>query len=112
MDHPLRKSLIRDGAQSGIFQSSKTGSEASHNALRKCWRIGRPDVCMCDIYMRSAMPRAKLFNNGGSQAVQLPSEFRFDTEEVDIRRDAVTGDVVLSKPLVTWDNYFAWVAAL
>jgi antitoxin VapB len=58
------------------------------------------------------MPRAKLFNNGGSQAVRLPAEFRFDTEEVDVRRDAVTGDVVLSKPLVTWDDYFAWVATL
>jgi antitoxin VapB len=58
------------------------------------------------------MPKAKLFNNGGSQAVRLPAEFRFDSEEVDIRRDIVTGDVVLSKPRVTWDDYFAWVVTL
>jgi antitoxin VapB len=58
------------------------------------------------------MPKAKLFNNGGSQAVRLPAEFRFDCDEVDIRRDATTGDVVLSKPRVTWDDYFAWVATL
>ena len=45
------------------------------------------------------MPRkiAKLFNNGGSQAVRLPAEFRFDGDEVYVRRDAVTGDVILSK---------------
>jgi antitoxin VapB len=58
------------------------------------------------------MPRAKLFNNGGSQAVRLPAEFRFDAEEVEIRRDAVTGEVVLSKPHATWDDYFDWVATL
>ena len=58
------------------------------------------------------MPKAKLFNNGGSQAVRLPAEFRFDVEEVDVRRDVVTGDVVLSKPHANWDEYFAWVATL
>ena len=39
---------------------------------------------------------AKLFNNGGSQAVRLPAEFRFGGEEVYIWRDERTGDVVLS----------------
>lgn len=53
---------------------------------------------------------AKLFINGGSQAVRLPAEFRFDgADDVYIRRDAVTGDVILSargsKP--TWDDFFA-----
>ena len=52
---------------------------------------------------------AKLFTNGGSQAVRLPAEFRFDGDEVFIRRDAVTGDVVLSaKPdWSTWREFFA-----
>jgi antitoxin VapB len=40
---------------------------------------------------------AKLFRNGRSQAVRLPAEFRFEGQEVYIRRDAVTGDVILSK---------------
>ena len=40
--------------------------------------------------------RAKLFKNGASQAVRLPVEFRFNTEEVYITRDDETGDVVLS----------------
>ena len=40
---------------------------------------------------------AKLFATGGSQAVRLPAEFRFDgVNEVYIRRDEQTGDVVLS----------------
>jgi antitoxin VapB len=58
------------------------------------------------------MAKAKLFNNGGSQAVRLPAEFRFDVDEVDVRRDDLTGDVVLSKPRATWDDYFAWVGSL
>lgn len=58
------------------------------------------------------MSKAKVFNNGGSQAVRLPAEFRFDADEVDVRRDAMTGDVILSKPRASWDDYFAWVATL
>lgn len=42
------------------------------------------------------MQTAKLFKNGRSQAVRLPAEFRFEGDEVIIRRDQVTGDVVLS----------------
>jgi len=40
---------------------------------------------------------AKLFRNGGSQAVRLPAEFRFEGDEVYVRRDETTGDVTLSK---------------
>jgi antitoxin VapB len=53
---------------------------------------------------------AKLFVNGGSQAVRLPAEFRFDgSDEVFIRRDAVTGDVILSarRANQTWRGFFA-----
>ena len=56
------------------------------------------------------MPRtAKVFKNGRSQAVRLPAEFRFTTAEVYIRRDATTGDVILSQqpPPRTWAEVFA-----
>ena len=44
---------------------------------------------------------AKLFINGGSQAVRLPKEFRFDGEEVRVRR---LGQGVVLEPLTprTW----------
>jgi antitoxin VapB len=58
------------------------------------------------------MRKAKLFTTGGSQAVRLPAEFRFEGDEVDIRRDPITGDVVLSKPLASWDKYFDWARKL
>jgi antitoxin VapB len=41
---------------------------------------------------------AKLFRNGRSQAVRLPKEFRFEGQEVAIRRD---GERVILEPLVT-----------
>ncbi len=53
---------------------------------------------------------AKLFVNGGSQAVRLPAEFRFDnSDQVYIRRDAVTGDVILSARRTShaWRDFFA-----
>lgn len=40
------------------------------------------------------MSAAKLFNHGGSQAVRLPKEFRFEGTEVHVRR--VGNEVVLS----------------
>jgi antitoxin VapB len=43
----------------------------------------------------AAAPKAKVFMNGRSQAVRIPAEFRFDAEEVYIRRSE-NGDVVLS----------------
>jgi antitoxin VapB len=52
---------------------------------------------------------AKLFMNGRSQAVRLPAEFRFDGDEVEIRRDELTGGVLLlPKPQRTgnWDKFF------
>ena len=53
------------------------------------------------------MPRtAKLFLNGRSQAVRLPSEFRFQGKEVFIRQDAATGEVILSERPESWDGFF------
>jgi antitoxin VapB len=53
---------------------------------------------------------AKLFMYGRSQAVRLPAAFRFDATEVFIRRDPVSGDVILSTRPPTWDGLFAALA--
>ncbi len=50
---------------------------------------------------------AKLFTNGRSQAVRLPKAFRFDATEVFIRKDPMTGDVILSAKPRDWDSFFA-----
>jgi antitoxin VapB len=58
----------------------------------------------------TTLKTAKLFPNGGSQAVRLPAEFRFGgADEVFIRRDAATGEVILSaKPVGgAWTEFFA-----
>jgi antitoxin VapB len=52
---------------------------------------------------------AKLFNNGRSQAVRLPAAFRFDTQEVFIRQDPETGDIILSRKPPDWASFFAAV---
>lgn len=49
---------------------------------------------------------AKLFMNGRSQAVRLPVDYRFDCDEVYIRKDSETGDVVISKKPGSWDDFF------
>lgn len=49
---------------------------------------------------------AKLFMNGRSQAVRLPSNYRFDSTEVFIRRNPETGDVIISKKPGSWEEFF------
>jgi len=50
------------------------------------------------------MKTAKIFQNGQSQAVRLPKEFRFETSEVFIKK---TGNVVQLIPLSdSWDSLF------
>ena len=48
---------------------------------------------------------AKLFMNGSSQAVRLPSAYRFDCSEVKIRRNPVSGDVIISALHKNWDSF-------
>jgi antitoxin VapB len=51
---------------------------------------------------------ARLFKSGGSQAVRLPAEFRFDGDVVYVRRDEKTGDVILSAhPALRWSDFVA-----
>jgi antitoxin VapB len=50
---------------------------------------------------------AKLFINGRSQAVRLPAAYRFDTQEVFIRKDPSTGDVILSRRPDDWAGFLA-----
>ena len=55
---------------------------------------------------------AKLFRHGGSQAVRLPKAFRFEGEEVTVRR---VGDAVILEPVKVrklntpeaWDSFWA-----
>lgn len=52
------------------------------------------------------MDIARIFKHGGSQAVRLPKDFRFDTAEVRIRRH---GAAVILEPV---PQDWAWLAPL
>ena len=52
---------------------------------------------------------AKVFMNGRSQAVRLPKEFRFDTEEVYITRQGP--NIIISAKKPTWDDFFDTISA-
>ena len=49
------------------------------------------------------MKTAKLFKNGESQAVRLPKEFQFSTDEVFIRKEGE--EVILSPRPTDWGPY-------
>ena len=56
--------------------------------------------------------KAKVFMSGRSQAVRLPVDFRFDCDEVYIRKDPATGDVILSKKPGSWADFFELVESI
>jgi antitoxin VapB len=47
---------------------------------------------------------AKVFMNGRSQAVRLPKEYRFDSDEVYISKQG--SSVILTEKKPTWDQFF------
>ena len=48
---------------------------------------------------------AKIFRNGGSQAVRLPAEFRLDCTEVMVEQ---IGDQLMLRPIRSgWEEFFA-----
>ena len=55
---------------------------------------------------------ARLFRNGRSQAVRLPSEYRFEGSEVYVRRDPTTGDVILSRRPESWEDFFEMMKSI
>jgi antitoxin VapB len=56
------------------------------------------------------MPTAKVFRSGNSQAVRIPREFQFDTDEVDIERRG--DEIILRRPLRNLRSAFDALAAL
>jgi antitoxin VapB len=55
------------------------------------------------------MEVAKVFQNGGSQAIRLPKEFRVDVDEVYLKR---TGAGFLVIPRDPWELFFEGVEEL
>ncbi len=51
--------------------------------------------------------RARVFMSGRSQHVTIPAEYRFSGEEVFVRRDPATGDLILSQSQGGWQAFFA-----
>lgn len=50
--------------------------------------------------------------NGRSQAVRIPAQFRFTSEEVRVRRDSATGDLILSEGPGSWQSIYAALDAV
>lgn len=53
------------------------------------------------------LAKARVFMSGRSQAVRIPAEFRFTSDEVYIRRDPQSGDLILSQAPATWEEVYA-----
>ena len=56
------------------------------------------------------MATAKVFRSGNSQAVRIPREFQFDTDEVEIERRG--DEIILRRPVRNLRGAFDALAAL
>jgi antitoxin VapB len=53
------------------------------------------------------LAKARVFMSGRSQHVTIPAEYRFSSDEVYVRRDPKTGDLILSQAPGGWSELFA-----
>ena len=51
--------------------------------------------------------KARVFMSGRSQHVTIPAEYRFSADEVFVRRDPASGDLILSQSPGGWNEFFA-----
>jgi antitoxin VapB len=51
--------------------------------------------------------KTRVFMSGRSQHVTIPAEFRFTSNEVYVRRDPRSGDLILSPAPKSWKDVFA-----
>ncbi len=50
--------------------------------------------------------KARVFMSGRSQAVRIPAEYRFTVDQVYIRRDPQSGDLILSQAPGGWNEVY------
>ena len=55
--------------------------------------------------------RARVFMSGRSQHVTIPAGYRFSADEVYVRRDPASGDLILSQAPGRWQDFFAALEA-
>jgi antitoxin VapB len=55
----------------------------------------------------SQVVKTKVFLSGKSQAVRIPAEYRFTANEVYVRRDPESGNLILSAAPEGWNEIFA-----
>ena len=60
----------------------------------------------------ASVVKARVFMSGRSQHVTIPAEYRFSEDEVYVRRDAKTGDLILSQAPGGWNQLFAAIDSL
>jgi len=60
------------------------------------------------LYSKMPKPaKTRVFMSGRSQHVTIPAEFRFTVDEVYVRRDPRSGDLILSPAPRNWKEVFA-----
>lgn len=98
----------KEGSPRALPWGCRPGS--GPRARLRCGRGVTRSRCLLDVSTAYILPgmqvaRAKLFQNGGSQAVRLPRECRFPEgqREVSVRRE---GDRVILEPVDGWPEDF------
>jgi antitoxin VapB len=101
LDPASRASLAEAGRDvHPLVQAQAGGAERCFGgeSIARIGQLGYISLIQCK---GAVMEHAKLFWSGRSQAVRLPKAYRFEGEEVRIRR---VGDAVILEPLTSgWD---------
>ena len=78
--------------------------------LIKRGQLDKPSCCIAGYTAGATMAlitKARVFMSGRSQHVTIPAEYRFTSDEVYVRRDPQSGDLILSQAPASWDEIYA-----
>ena len=104
MSKKVRKTVKKRAASKSVTMDYALNRFASNLAKTKD-KHTIPMEAIEKLEKYGALTFAKVFNNGGSQAVRLPKKYRFDADKVAIRRE---GDDVILSPVperMSWAQY-------
>src|SRR5438034_4265658 len=91
--------------------AATTRGRCSHQKSRhdSVWAVQRTRTCLdgvyTHVYTRGMAARAKIFHNGGSQAVRLPKAVRFPDDQTEVLVHRVGRRVIL-EPADEWSAAF------
>ena len=82
------------------------GDKMKHNKMQKTGKLLKSEIKpkVRDIKNGSVVKYAKVFNNGGAQAVRIPAEYKFDSSVKEVIIEKTNDCIIIQAVQPSYDN--------